>query len=76
MVGVGMGLLRQDGEVESAVAEDDAVLVLASVAAHAMLKRMSRHHRVPRATIPRCICTLLTGRGNTPLTLVYQMALT
>jgi len=28
IVGVGMGLLRHDGEVESVVAEDDAVLVL------------------------------------------------
>ena len=40
-------------EVEGVVVEDDAVLVL-SVAAHAMLKRMSQnkeattHHRVPR----------------------------
>ena len=28
VVGVGMGLLRHDGEVEGVVVEDDAVLVL------------------------------------------------
>ena len=38
-----MGLLRHDGEVESAVMEDDAVRYSASVAAHAMLKRMSQN---------------------------------
>jgi len=40
---VGMGLPRHDGEVESVVVEDDAVLVLSVVAAHAMLKRMSQN---------------------------------
>ena len=37
-----MGLSRHDGEVEGVVLEDDAVLIVVSVAAHAMLKRMSQ----------------------------------
>ena len=54
-----MGLLRQDGEVESAVAEDDAVLVLASVAAHAMIKT-----HVPKP--PSCFtcATVLVADGG------------
>ena len=48
-----MGLLRHDGEVESVVMEDDAVLVLgvrgrARYAQAHVPKRLS-HHRVPRA---------------------------
>ena len=42
VVGVGMGLLRHDGEVEGVV-EDDAVLNSASVAAHTILKCMSQN---------------------------------
>ena len=38
-----MGLPCHDGEVEGVVVEDDAVWYSASVAAHAMLKRMSQN---------------------------------
>ena len=52
VVGVGMWLLRHDGEVESVVMEDDAVLVLgvrgrARYAQTHVPKRLG-HHRVPR----------------------------
>ena len=43
MVRVGMGLPRHDGEVEGVVAKKDAVLILASVTAQAMLKRISQN---------------------------------
>ena len=46
IVGVGMGLPRHDGEVDGVVVEDDAVLCSASVAARAMLKRMSQNDEV------------------------------
>ena len=48
IVGIGVGLLRHDGEVEGVVVKDDAVLELCvrGRAAHAMLRRMSQNDEV------------------------------
>ena len=46
IVGVGMGPLCHDGEVEGVVVEDDAVLVL-GIRGRAMLKRMSQNDVAP-----------------------------
>ena len=65
IVRVEMGLLRHDGDVEGAVVEDDAVLVVllsASVAAHAKLKRMSQNDD---ATI---VFHVFFSVGSSPLT--------
>ena len=52
IVGVGMGLPRHDGEAESVVMEDDAVLVLGvrgrAPYAQAHVSKRRGHHRVPR----------------------------
>ena len=52
VVGVGMGLLRHDGEVEGVVVEDDAVLVLGvrgrARYAQAHVPKRQSYHRVPR----------------------------
>jgi len=41
-------LLRHDGEVESAVVEDDAVLVLGVRGRTRFAQKRRSHHRVPR----------------------------
>ena len=43
VVGIRVGLLRHDGEVEGVVVKDDAVRELRVRAAHAMLRRMSQN---------------------------------
>ena len=52
VVGVGMGLLRHDGEVEGVIEEDDAVLVLGvrgrACYAQAHVPKRRSYHRVPR----------------------------
>ncbi len=54
IVGVGMGLPCHDGEVESVVMEDDAVLVLGvrgrarNAQAQRNVPKRRSHHRVPR----------------------------
>ena len=52
IVGVGMGLLRHDGEVKDVVAKKDAVLILGirgrARYAQAHIPKRRRHHRVPR----------------------------
>ena len=53
VVGVGTGLPRHEWEVEGVVVHDDAVRYSASVAAHAMLKRMSQNDE---ATIVLHVC--------------------
>ena len=54
IVGVGMGLLRHDGKVESVVVEDDAVLILGvrgrARYAQAHILTRCRHNRVPRVS--------------------------
>ena len=43
IVGVGMGLLRHDGEVEGVVVDDAGLVLGICGTAHAMLKRMSQN---------------------------------
>ncbi len=47
VVGIGVGLLRHDGEVEGVVVKDDAVLELC-VRGRAMLKRISQNDEVTK----------------------------
>jgi hypothetical protein len=46
VVGVGVGLLRHNGEVEGVVVKDMRFWNSASVAAHAMLRRISQNDEV------------------------------
>ena len=54
IVGVGMGLLRHDGEVEGVVMEDDAVLVLG------IRGRYAQAH-VPKRRSHHCVLRVLQG---------------
>ena len=56
VVGIGVGLLRHDGEVEGVVVKDDAVLELCvrgrTCYAQAHIPKRRRHHGVPSDPLP------------------------